>query len=120
MASAKRSKKGKGSYAIYKSSGRREKNKVLKKERHEKRIAKFAKRREEGKTYEYKAIKDTMNPDDEREVRALKNVNHKTEFARFTSAMRKVQNELDKKSAAMKIEKKKQNRKNNKNSNNKK
>lgn len=37
----------------YQSEGRREKNKAIKQQRHEKRIAKFAKRREEGKSYVY-------------------------------------------------------------------
>ena len=44
-------------YDKYKSSGTREKNKKLKAERHEKRMAKFARRKEEGKSYEYDAEK---------------------------------------------------------------
>lgn len=38
----------------YKSRGQREINKAIKQERHKKRLAKFAERREEGKTYKYK------------------------------------------------------------------
>ena len=37
----------------YKSRGQREINKVIKQERHKKRMAMFAKRRDEGKGYEY-------------------------------------------------------------------
>ena len=37
----------------YKTEGRREKNKAIKQERHNKRMAMFAKRKEEGKAYEY-------------------------------------------------------------------
>lgn len=37
----------------YKSRGQREVNKAIKQKRHEKRVAQFAKRREEGKTYSY-------------------------------------------------------------------
>ena len=37
----------------YKSRGQREINKAIKQERHEKRVAQFAKRREEGKAYSY-------------------------------------------------------------------
>ena len=37
----------------YKSRGQREVNKAIKQKRHEKRVAQFAKRREEGKTHSY-------------------------------------------------------------------
>ncbi len=37
----------------YKSRGQREVNKAIKQKRHEKRVAQFAKRREEGKAYSY-------------------------------------------------------------------
>lgn len=37
----------------YKSRGQREINKAIKQKRHEKRVAQFAKRKEEGKTYSY-------------------------------------------------------------------
>lgn len=38
----------------YKSRGQRAINKAIKQKRHEKRMAKFAKRKEDGKTYKYK------------------------------------------------------------------
>lgn len=37
----------------YKSRGQREVNKAIKQKRHEKRVAQFAKRKEEGKTHSY-------------------------------------------------------------------
>lgn len=37
----------------YKARGQREINKAIEQERHKERLAKFAKRREEGKTYQY-------------------------------------------------------------------
>jgi len=45
--------KHKESCKRYQSEGRREKNKAIKKQEHERRIARFAKRREEGKRYVY-------------------------------------------------------------------
>lgn len=45
--------KHKESCKRYQSEGRREKNKVIKKQKHERRIARFAKRRDEGKRYVY-------------------------------------------------------------------
>ena len=45
--------KHKESCKRYQSEGRRENNKAIKKQKHEKRIARFAKRREEGKRYVY-------------------------------------------------------------------
>ena len=113
MASAKNSKKGKGSYAIYKAQGRREKNKALKAKRHEKRLAKFAQRREEGKTYEYKPIpfaKDTEKYIIEKNSRRNKmeeTWNRKTPIQRFISAMRKCENEVEKIEKENKLKKKK-------------
>ena len=113
MASAKRSKKGKGSYATYKAQGRREKNKELKAKRHEKRLAKFAKRREEGKTYEYKPISFAK---DSEEYVIVKNArrhkmeetwNRKTLIQRFVSVMRKCKNEVEKMEKENKLKKKK-------------
>ena len=45
--------KHKESCKKYQSEGRREKNKAIRQQKHEKRMAKFAKRREEGKSYTY-------------------------------------------------------------------
>lgn len=39
----------------YRNSGHREENKAAKQKRHEKRMTRFAKRKEEGKTYVYRA-----------------------------------------------------------------
>lgn len=86
----------------YKSTGQRERNKAIKQERAERRMEYFAKRREEGKSYEY-----TPNPYDkdvkkqkrkywqERRRRSEKNVDHKDSVSRWRSIMRKVQNEVD-------------------------
>lgn len=87
----------------YKQTGQRERNKALKAERNEKRIAYFAKRREEGKTYEYKP--NPYNPNGkytekrkyhaERMARAEKNVDHRDAISKWKSIMRIVQNEVD-------------------------
>lgn len=69
----------------YKAQGRREINKEIKQERHKKRIALFAKRREEGKTYVYKPNPyDSGTPEHEREKekRAMKHKN-KTPLCEF-------------------------------------
>lgn len=88
----------------YKSSGRREKNKALKQARAERLIARFAKRREDGKAYEYKPNpydKDSKNRKEKKKYwneyrrRAEKNVDHKNPVSRWKSIMRKVQNEVD-------------------------
>ena len=113
MASTKNSKNGKGSYALYKAQGCREKNKALKAKRHEKRLAKFARRKEEGKTYEYKPIpfaKDTEKYIIEKNARRNKmeeTWNRKTPLQRFISAMRKCKNEVEKIEKENKLKKKK-------------
>ena len=89
----------------YKQEGRRELNKVKKKERHEKRLEKFRKRREEGKTYTY-----TPNPYEigsqeyikENNLRQKKNKTHKTDVAIWSSIMRKVNNVVEKEKALAK------------------
>ena len=63
------------------------------------RQAKFAKKREEGRAYEYKPIpyaKDTVEYAHEKLARAEKTVSKKTPVARFTSIMRKLDNQLAK------------------------
>lgn len=65
----------------------------------ERRQAKFAKKREEGRTYEYKPIpyaKGTVEYAHEKLARAEKTVSKKTPVARFTSIMRKLDNQLAK------------------------
>jgi len=93
----------------YKAQGRREINKKKKAERNEKRIAKFAKRREEGKAYEYvwlghepevidgdpKSWRRHRDWEIEKAIRAGKNTDHKTPYARMVSNRRKLKNELD-------------------------
>lgn len=86
-------------YDRYKTQGRREANKKLKQERNEKRIAKFAKRKEEGKSYQYKPNpykEDSADYTHEALIRHEKTLSKKGEFQRRTSVMRKLQNELDK------------------------
>lgn len=89
----------------YKNSGRREENKKIRQARDEKRRAKFAQRREDGKVYNY-----TPNPYKEgtseynKEVlaRKEKTVSKKTEWQRIESIMRKLQNEIEKKKKLIK------------------
>lgn len=104
-------------YDQYRSSGRREKNKQLKAARNEKRIARFKKRQEEGKTYKYnperakKKLADAgynTNSDYYRdnEFAIRKEVyggDHKTETAKRTSVMRKLDNLLAAKKAEEKV-----------------
>ena len=51
---SKPNKNRKKYYETYKQENRRLKNKEKKREKHEKRMAKFVKRRKEGKAYSYK------------------------------------------------------------------
>lgn len=81
----------------YKQMGRREINKAEKQKRHQKRMEKFAKRKEEGKCYEYKPNpfkKDSKEYIAEANARARKNIDHKLPMSRFDSVMRKVDNYL--------------------------
>ena len=83
----------------YRNSGHKEINAQLKKERAEKRAAKFAKRREDGKAYEYKPNpykKGTKEYARERRERAAKNKPKKTEFERMKSIFTKLDNEISK------------------------
>ena len=89
----------------YKNRGQREINKKKKQERDKKRIARFAKRREEGKTYKYEPLtppaEDATKMEKqlyvrERNFRATKNEDHRTHWARNRSLLQKLQNELDK------------------------
>lgn len=94
-------KKGKNKKACekYRMSGHKAINKELRKERHEKRLAKFAKRKEEGKTYEYKANPYQKGTDEfviEIQNRHEKYTNSgtKTDFQKFVSTMKKLDNWL--------------------------
>ena len=83
----------------YTASGHREANKARRQDNDKKRTAKFAKRREEGKAYEWKP-----NPYDpekqkrqyvaEANVRAAKNGDRRNWVSRWRSVMRKLDNEL--------------------------
>ena len=65
----------------------------LRKAKAETRAARFARRAEADKTYAYKPIeakKGTEEYAQERNARAQKNISHKSEVARMTSALRKL------------------------------
>lgn len=82
----------------YKAEGRREKNKAKKQVKAEKRLAYFAKRREEGKGYEYKP-----NPYDEgsakwkneRNRRMKKNERHELPMVTFEKTMKQLERDLE-------------------------
>ncbi len=89
----------------YKASGTREANKRIKQARHEKRMARFAKRKEEGKTYTYEPNpyeKDSKAYLKEAYDRSLKNVDHRLPLAKMTSLIRKVEDQINKEIAAAK------------------
>ena len=73
----------------YKSRGQREVNKAIKQKRHEKRVAQFAKRREEGKTHSYQKNpyeKGSYNWETERirrEEKVYKEPNEYKKYARI-------------------------------------
>ena len=72
----------------YKARGQRETNKAIKQKRHEKRVADFAKRKEEGKTYTYQKNpyeKDTnkwLTERARREEKTYKDPNEYRKYAR--------------------------------------
>ena len=73
--------------------------------KHEKRMARFAKRREEGKAYEYSPnpfTKGTKEYIQEEKRRSEKNVNHKTPLQTMASIMKKLDNQLAKERMARK------------------
>ena len=89
----------------YKNRGQREINKKKTQESDQKRIARFAKRKAEGKCYEYKPLPPKPEKDGyalyewesmkrERYEKVMP-YRHKTEWQKWTSIMRKVQNEID-------------------------
>lgn len=70
----------------YKARGQREINKVEKQKRHEKQVADFAKRREEGKTYTYQKNpyeKDSREWVTERARRASKEYRDSNEYRHY-------------------------------------
>lgn len=69
------------------------------KEKEDRRQAKFATKRDEGRAYEYKPntyAKGTVEYAHEKIVRAEKTIGKKTPVARLTSIMRKLENQLAK------------------------
>ena len=76
----------------YKQQGRKEKNKQLKQERQEKRLAKFKARREAGKSYEYK-----------KKDKPTRNEDHRLPYQVWTSIMAKLDNKIRKEKAETKL-----------------
>ena len=92
----------------YRVAGRRQINKDLKAKKNLARIEHFAKRREEGKTYEYKPPKNNK----EKRERAKKNIDRRLPIQRWESLFGKLeyqmnQEELAKKEKSLKAKKKK-------------
>lgn len=95
---SKPNKNRKKYYETYKQENRILKNKEKKREKHEKRMAKFAKRRGEGKTYSYKPNpfkKDSEEYILEENNRRRKNI-RAIDIGKWDSVMRKLQNRRDK------------------------
>ena len=70
----------------YKSRGQRAINKVIKQKRHEKRVADFARRKEDGKTYSYQKnpfVKDTREWATERARREEKVYKESNEYKKY-------------------------------------
>lgn len=92
-------------YQRYKNGGRKLINKAEKQKKHEKRMAKFAARKEAGKRYEYAPIpyaKDSKAYREEALVRSEKNVDRRLPLQKWTSIWRKLNNELNKEAQARK------------------
>jgi len=97
--------KHKYKYDKYKNSGHLAENKRKKEQRHKNRLARFAKRKEEGKCYEYKPIsaeKETAGYERESRERSGKNTNKNPEFQRWKSIMAKLENAIQKEIKEMK------------------
>jgi len=92
-------------YDAYKNSGRRLLNKAEKQKKHEKRMKKFAKRREEGKAYEYKPNPYKEGTEEyilEDNKRASK-TSSRLPISKFESAMAKLDNQIKKEKEAKKV-----------------
>jgi len=86
----------------YEASGHREANKARRQERARKRAERFAKRRAEGKGYEYKPnpydpVRQQNKYTQEARARSEKNANHNDEISNWRSVMRKLNNEMSQK-----------------------
>lgn len=92
-------------YDNYKMGGHYDTNKKLKQTRHERRMARFAKRKEEGKTYVYSKERAKAKREEayENGVTLGTNVNSNkgkdSEVAKTTSIFRKLRNYLEKEAA---------------------
>lgn len=92
----------------YRLSGNLQTNKLLKQERNEKRIAKFATRCEAGKSYAYKPNPFEKGSDKyiiEAKHRAEKNVDRRLPLQKLTSIMRKLNDQIIKNMAESKTKK---------------
>ena len=83
----------------YTASGHREANKTRRQENDKKRTARFAKRREEGKAYEWKP--NPFDPErqkrqyvEEVRIRAEKNGDRRDNVSKWRSVMRRLNNEI--------------------------
>ena len=87
-------------YDAYKNSGKRLINKAEKQKKHEKRMEKFSKRREDGKSYEYKPNPYKEGTEEyiiEQNKRIAKTKKlHKLPLSQFDSVMAKLDNYLNK------------------------
>lgn len=95
---SKPNKNRKKYYETYKQENRRLKNKEKKREKHEKRMAKFVKRRKEGKAYSYKPNPFETGTEKyilEENNRRRKN-NRPIDIGKWDSVMRKLKNRRDK------------------------
>lgn len=101
----------------YKASGQREVNKVKKQERHEKHLAYFAKRREEGKTYTYQKNpyeKDSRAWLTECAKRAEKEHRDSNEYRHYAKVFGRLQRDLDREYAEARKEEMKTKKRNKK------
>lgn len=92
-------------YDAYKNSGRRLINKAENQKKHKKRMERFAKRREEGKSYEYKPNPYKEGTDEyimEESNRASKK-SARLDIAKYDSLMAKLDYQLKKEKEAKKI-----------------
>lgn len=95
----------------YKQEGRKEKNKTKKQIKHEKRLKKFADRREQGKTYEYKPNPYKKGSDQfllEENRRREKNRSKKPELQYWESVYNSMCRRVNKERAAQKAKEAKQ------------
>lgn len=88
---AKKDGRMKAKCEAYRRSGRREINKDLRAKKHLARVEHFAKRKEEGKSYQYKPTKSWK----EKERRAKKNVDRRLPIQKWTSLFAKADYELE-------------------------